>query len=229
MCYRSISRWYRLIIIVISIHPQFHLHTQHKQFTPENFIRMEFTRKRRAKNKKRHTKWLFTSIQHIREQYWACLSKRWTYITVINAIHAVYQCCHWTAGENHLHSRQKKSKNRLLALLHSCSIHWSVQLWGFNFLLFDSHCFFPFSVVCKLHWTIIRREPRFWWNTFVFLFIFYHKRKNTPKFHTWFKWKFLLLCPIHCNPIQWQRKRNSAENKIACSISPVLMQIGINI
>lgn len=71
----------------------------------------------------------------------------------------------------------KKSKNRLFALLHSCSIHWSVQLWGFNFLLFDSHCFFPFSVVCKLHLAIIRREPRFRWNTFVFLFLFSIREK----------------------------------------------------
>lgn len=144
MCYRSISRWYRLIIIVISIHLQFHLHTQHKQFTPKNFICMEFTRKRRAKNKKRHTEWLFTSIQHIREQYSACLSKRWTYITVINAIHVVYQCCHWTAGENHLHSRRKKAKIAcLLSYIHVRSIK------AFNFRALISFCsisivFFPF-------------------------------------------------------------------------------------
>lgn len=39
----------------------------------------------------------------------------------------------------------------------------------------------------------------------------------------------VFVARIHCDRIRWKQKRNSAENKIASSISRTLMQIGISI
>lgn len=48
---QHISRWYLSIIIVIFIHPQFHFHTQHKQFTPEISVEL-FTHRKKEGEKK---------------------------------------------------------------------------------------------------------------------------------------------------------------------------------
>lgn len=163
MLHRSISRWYRLIIIVISIHPQFHLHTQHKQFTPKNarcWMRIFFW-KRQKEWKSDFNAENNTFIEG--------------YFALISLTSNIHNCCSCTYSvwyvyvdvdiakrDHHLQHTGQWNERDKVSNVHIRS-HSTIQLWRFNFLLFNSivvfltHLFANYMeqlFQCGLSWVI---------------------------------------------------------------------------